>query len=120
MLGRVIFGRDKDFECHESQGNQPGLIRLQRQVCFFGEEEGYLGLRRHIGKEEEQICELVDGMWEERTAPYMPYKHFSTWPEVEDEAFRDVVLKLMSLDPARRISAREALRHPWFEGVEAV
>lgn len=119
MLGRVIFGRDEDFEYHESQGIEPGLIRLQRQISYFGEEAGYMGLRCHVSHDG-RLCQLLDALWEDRTAPYIPYKHFSTWPEVEGEDFKDVVLKLMSLDPDRRITAREALLHPWFAEVEAV
>lgn len=114
MLGRVIFGRDEDFEYHVSQGIEPGLIRLQRQTSYFGDEEGYKSLRRHFSHDE-RLCQLVDAMWEDRITLHIPYRHFSTWPEVEDDAFREIVLKLMNLDPARRISAKEALEHPWFD-----
>lgn len=117
MLGRIIFGRDEDFEYHESQGIEPGLIRLQRQTSFLGDEAGYQGLRRHF-EDNEQLCQLLDALWEDRTAPHIPYKHFSTWPEVEDENFKDIVLQLTSLDPQRRITAREALQHPWFIDIE--
>lgn len=112
MLGRVIFGPDEDFEHHISQGIEPGLIRLQRQTCYFGDEAGVQGLRRHFG-DDDRLCQLVDAMWEDRTAPYIPYKHFSTWTEIEDEGFKDLILKLMSLDPQGRITAKEALRYPW-------
>jgi len=30
---------------------------------------------------------------------------------------KNLIAKLMYPDPARRLSAREAMRHPWFEGV---
>lgn len=121
MLGRVIFGRDEDFEHHVSQGIEPGLIRLQRQVCFFGDEAGYKGLRRHVDHDE-RLCQLVDAMWEDREAPYIPYRHFSTWPEVQmgDEGFKDVVVKMMSLSPEGRLTAREALGHPWFAEVDGI
>ncbi|KAF2207789.1 hypothetical protein CERZMDRAFT_114971 [Cercospora zeae-maydis SCOH1-5] len=117
MLGRIKFGRDEDFEYHVSQGIEPGLIRLQRQRSYFGDEEGYRGLRRHF-EDNEQFCQLLDAIWEDRTASYIPYQHFPTWPEVEDGDFKDVVLGLMSLDPRGRITAREALRHPWFAELE--
>nr|POE59345.1 serine/threonine-protein kinase ssn3 [Quercus suber] len=117
ILGRIIFGRDADFDHHESLGIEPGLIRLQRQTSYFGDEAGYHGLRRHFG-DDKQLCQLLDAMWEDRSAPYIPHRHFSTWPEVEDDEFKDIVLKLMNIDPENRITAKDALQHPWFAAVE--
>ena len=34
------------------------------------------------------------------------------WPEVSDEA-KDLVQRLLELDPKKRISAADALMHPW-------
>lgn len=45
---------------------------------------------------------------------HIPYKPFSTWPEAKDEDFQDLIKGLMSLDPKRRLTAAEALGHPWF------
>ncbi|KAF2764864.1 kinase domain-containing protein [Teratosphaeria nubilosa] len=118
MLGRIVFGRDADFEYHESLDIDPPVIRLQRQVSVFGDEAGYQGLRRHLS-DDPRHCLLLDVMWEDRGAPHTPYTHFSTWPGVEDDAFRDLVLKLMNLDPSSRITASEALQHPWFAEAEA-
>lgn len=36
------------------------------------------------------------------------------WDEVSDEA-KDLVRKLLAYDPAKRISAAEALQHPWIK-----
>jgi serine/threonine protein kinase len=36
------------------------------------------------------------------------------WDEVSDDA-KDLVKKLLTFDPARRISAAEALQHPWIK-----
>jgi serine/threonine protein kinase len=44
---------------------------------------------------------------------------FSEWTDV-DLAFKDLIQGLNSLDPSQRLTARQALNHPWFEGVEAV
>ncbi|KAK4109809.1 kinase-like protein [Canariomyces notabilis] len=40
-------------------------------------------------------------------------KPFSHWYPV-DPQFKDLVSKMTRLDPRRRITAREALKHPWF------
>lgn len=38
MLGdQVIFGADEDLHNFEAQGVFPHIIRLQRQVSFFGD-----------------------------------------------------------------------------------
>lgn len=36
------------------------------------------------------------------------------WDEVSDEA-KDLVRKLLTFDPAKRISAADALQHPWIK-----
>lgn len=36
------------------------------------------------------------------------------WDEVSDEA-KDLVKKLLAYDPAKRISAADALMHPWIK-----
>jgi cyclin-dependent kinase 2 len=39
-----------------------------------------------------------------------PYTHFKSF----DEVSVDLLLKMIALDPARRISMKDALRHPYF------
>lgn len=119
MLGRVILGPDDDFQLHNSKGALPAFIRLQRQVSYFGEVNGLNGLMRHVG-DEAINCKVLGMLWEDRRAEYHPYVPFSEWTEVVDAAFKDLVLGLMSLDPGRRLTARGALEHPWFEGVADV
>ncbi|OBT99768.1 hypothetical protein VE01_02000 [Pseudogymnoascus verrucosus] len=49
LLGRVILGADDDLQKHVAQGALPFPIRLQRQVSYFGNQEGVEGLLKHIG-----------------------------------------------------------------------
>lgn len=116
MLGRVIFGPDDDFRKHEEQGALPVLIRLQRQVSYFGNREGLDGLMKHVG-DEEVNREVLRMLWEERTEDYIPYQPFLNWPDIDDAVFRNLIQEMMNLDPTRRITARQALEHPWFAGV---
>jgi hypothetical protein len=51
------------------------VIRLQRQISYFGDPDGLEGLMRHVGDEEERVEE------------HIPYKPFSEWPEAADDAF---------------------------------
>ena len=78
---------------------------------FFAEEESFKGLLQWIGERNpffERLITLArsfDAM--DRRKP------FKYWYFV-DAQFRDLVCKMTTLDPARRITALEALRHPWF------
>ncbi|KAF5850128.1 hypothetical protein GGP41_002412 [Bipolaris sorokiniana] len=64
VLGWVILGCDDDFELHKSKGASPLSIRLQRQVSYFGNQEGLDGLVKHIGDEEiKRVAFKID--WED-------------------------------------------------------
>ncbi|KAF2452293.1 putative calcium/calmodulin dependent protein kinase [Lineolata rhizophorae] len=117
VVGRVIFGPDEDFRKHEAQGALPVFIRFQRQVSYFGDKEGLHGLIKHVG-DEEVNSQVLKMLWEERTEEHIPYEPFSRWPDISDTVFKDFVQKTMNLDPARRITARQALEHPWLANVE--
>lgn len=117
MLGRVIFGPDDDFQKHQVQCALPALIRLQRQVSYFGDQEGLNGLMKHVG-DEEVNCQVLRMLWEERTEDYIPYEPFSNWSDVNDAVFKDLIQGMTNLDPTKRITAHQALEHPWFAGFE--
>jgi serine/threonine protein kinase len=99
-----------------SKGALPAFIRLQRQISYFGDKEGLNGLMKHVG-DEEANCEVLGMLWEERAADYIPYVPLSEWTDV-DSAFKDLIRGLNNLDPSRRLTARQALDHPWFEDIE--
>ncbi|RYN78274.1 hypothetical protein AA0120_g11012 [Alternaria tenuissima] len=115
VLGRVILGPDDDFKLHVSKGALPAFVRLQRQISYFGDKEGLNGLMKHVGNEEAN-CEILGMLWEDRAADYIPYVPFPEWEEV-DSTFKDLIQGLNNLDPSRRLTARQALDHPWFEGI---
>lgn len=75
MLGRVIFGPDEDFRKHQTQGALPALIRLQRQVSYFGDSEGINGLLKHI-TDDEISCQVLRMLWDGRSDEHIPYKPF--------------------------------------------
>lgn len=89
------------------------MIRLQRQVSYFGDVKGINGLITHVG-DEELNCQVLSLLSDERNEDYIPYKPFSEWPEIQDTAFIDLIKGLMNLDLAGRLSAHQALQHPWF------
>ena len=90
MLGRVIFGSDDDFQKHLALGVFPTLIRMQRQVSYFGDQDGLHGLMKVVNHEE-RYGEVLQILWEDRHEDYIPYKPFVDWPEVEDTEFKDLI-----------------------------
>ena len=94
-------------------------IRLQRQVSYFPDQDSFNGLVNHVS-DSELAVQVLGMLWEDRIADYHPYRPFSSWEDVQDLSFKDVVLKMMQLDPARRISAQQVLDHEWFQDVDTV
>ncbi|ELR03992.1 hypothetical protein GMDG_06512 [Pseudogymnoascus destructans 20631-21] len=84
---------------------------LRRHISFFGEEEGFQGLLQWIGEDNPSFEHLITlaGSFN-ATKPREP---FATWLFVDAE-FRDLVCRMTVLDPARGITAAQALEHPWF------
>lgn len=106
---------DEDFQQFVSQGAEPLAIRLQRLVSYFGDKDGINGLLTHVG-DDETNCEILSLLWDERSADYIPYKPLLEWSQAQrDEGFRDVITRLMNLDPKKRMTATQALMHPWFD-----
>jgi serine/threonine protein kinase len=83
-------------------------------LIYFGDQEGLDGLKAYLGDDEISLT-VLNMLWEDRHEPYIPYKPFSDWHDVEDTAFKDLILGLMNLDPSKRITAQEALEHPWLK-----
>lgn len=113
MLGKVIFSADEDLRSFEAQGVFPHIIRLQRQVSFFGDRESLNGLMAYVG-DEEVNCQVLGLLWDDRAADYHSYRPFLTWPNVSDDVFKDLIAGMTNLDPRKRTTAREALSHAWF------
>lgn len=85
---------------------------LRRHISFFREEEGFKGLLQWIG-EKNPFLERLTALTGSFDAAN-PRKPFEKW-EFVDPRFRDLVCRMTNLDPAKRITAREALGHPWFD-----
>ncbi|ROW10735.1 hypothetical protein VPNG_05086 [Cytospora leucostoma] len=86
---------------------------LHRHVDLFAvDTEDLMGLLEHVGGEGspwyDRIADIAGSFSKEE-----PRRPFALHTFV-DETFRDLVVKMTNLDPKRRITAREALAHPWF------
>ncbi|KAG6355558.1 hypothetical protein INS49_003520 [Diaporthe citri] len=110
MVNRMVFYNGLTDE--QVNGEDAWWHILRRHISIFGTDtESLQGLVRHIGEDSRwfgRFAELAESFGEQE-----PRRPFAGWMHV-DESFRDLVGKMTNLDPARRITAREALAHRWF------
>ena len=111
MLQRIILRvvEEKGAELPEAEKER---MIVKRLLSHFGDGPGLVGLLDHLDEESAQWRDLVLAVMTEFTSDH-PRKPFSMWDDI-DEGYRDVVSRMTSLDPKRRITAREALDYPWF------
>jgi serine/threonine protein kinase len=107
MVNEMVFRVDDD------QLNAPDSWHyvLSRHISYFADDDGLTGLLEHIGAENpfyKRLIALANGF-----GPGNPRQPFEYWDYVQSD-LRELVGKMTSLDPARRISARDALQHRWF------
>lgn len=110
VLKRVIFAVD-DTELAE--GEERLAVVLNRQISYFGDEEGMNGFLRHLG--DSPWCQVVYAILDEFDETH-PRRPFSRWRDV-DADFKDLIGGLTNLDPAKRLTAHEALAHIWFKDI---
>lgn len=84
---------------------------LGRHISYFADADNLSGFLEHIGQENpfyERLIDLTNSF-----GPENPMQPFHRWSYVEPE-LRDLVGKMTSLDPRKRITAKDALEHRWF------
>lgn len=109
---RLIFAVDQD---ELEEGSDVLAVILQRQFSYFADEDGFNGLLKHLG--DSPWCNMFGVVRDSfnETHPLMPV---SMWKGHNIDAdFRDLVSGLTNFDPAKRITAHEALAHRWFADV---
>ncbi|KAJ5594715.1 uncharacterized protein N7459_000923 [Penicillium hispanicum] len=107
MLNEMVF-RVSDYQLHASDSWR---YVLQRHISYFADEEGLAGFLKHIGEDNPLHGHLMT--LASNFSSGNPREPFGSWNYVEPE-FRDLVEKMTNLDPARRITAKQALEHCWF------
>ncbi|KAI0475473.1 kinase-like domain-containing protein [Xylariaceae sp. FL0804] len=119
-LRSVIFMVEKAPRAGSSSTVDPTREILERQVSHFvgrwedldGFVEHHLGGRAHPWARDFRA--IKNSFGEDN-----PRRPFALWRSDRlDDGFKDLVGKMTNFDPRRRISAQEALDHPWFEDVE--
>lgn len=89
-------------------------VVLERQLSYFGCSNSFNGLLEYLRDEfwAQKLNDVAEGFNEEN-----PCKPIALWDEIDPD-FKDLVGKMTNLDPLRRITAEEALKHPWFADAE--
>lgn len=108
VLKKMVFWPGEEAATCTSTDGEAWRSILYNHISYFGDWPGFRGLLMHLGEENEYVERLLALLPEVK-----PKKPFSLWEPVDPE-FRDLILKMTSLDPAKRITAREAPKKPWF------
>ena len=97
---------------------EPLAVVIERQISYFGDPEGYAGLMDWVyGRF--VLREAYILTCEDLGRPDTPLRPFAKAVDV-DQPFKDFIAVIMSLDPRRRLTAREALAHEWFDEVRHI
>ncbi|ELR10460.1 CMGC/CDK protein kinase [Pseudogymnoascus destructans 20631-21] len=118
VLSRTVIFAPSAKEIEEPE-MEPLSIILERQLSYFAEPDTFDALLRYLGPESLwcEIFTVVRSGFNEQNRR----KPFRLW-KVEkpgfDKDFMDLVGAMTNFDPAKRITAREALAHRWFADVE--
>ncbi|OTA65185.1 kinase-like protein [Hypoxylon sp. EC38] len=107
MLNEMIFLVSND----QLNAEDSWRYILRRHLSYFADRDGFNGFLQHIGEENpfyERVIALANDF-----LPGNRRQPFEAWEDV-DPIFKDLVIKMTRLDPALRITARDALKHPWF------
>lgn len=108
MYGRLLFFvREKELE----GGKHMLAIVIERQISYFADSEAFSAFLKLI--KESQLLPAFEAAADVfvKDKPRTP---FSIWTDV-DKDFQNLVCAMTSFDPTKRITAREALGHKWFE-----
>ncbi|UPX12663.1 uncharacterized protein EKO05_0003204 [Ascochyta rabiei] len=88
-------------------------IVLERQLSYFSDLEGIDGLIRYLG--DSPWAQLIAMVAADFNADN-PRRPFALWQDIDPD-FKDLIVRMMNVDPTRRLTANEALAHEWFSDV---
>lgn len=110
MLKRVIFAFD---EGEIERGENVLTEILERHISYFADEDGPNALMKHL--DDNPWCRVLKNLRDVFNEGN-PRQPFPLWTDV-DADFKDLVGGLTNFDPAKRLTAHEALAHTWFADV---
>ncbi|KAI0206649.1 kinase-like domain-containing protein [Astrocystis sublimbata] len=109
-LRSVIFLADGDRQI------DPTIDILTRQVSYFADWNNFDGFLKYLGRRHpwtNDFKRIADSFDEKN-----PRRPFALWKSnLLDDDFKDLIGKMTNFDPRKRITADQALEHPWFADV---
>ncbi|KAI1331545.1 kinase-like domain-containing protein [Xylariaceae sp. FL0255] len=109
-LRSVIFLADNEASI------DPTRDILMKQISYFTSEDDFDGFLNYLGRRHPWAADfrsMADAFTVEN-----PRKPFALWKsDLLDPEFKDLIAKMTNFDPRRRITAEQALDHPWFYDV---
>ncbi|KAL2185840.1 kinase-like protein [Thermothelomyces heterothallicus CBS 203.75] len=108
-LDRMVF-----FSDEANKAEDPSDMILKLNVSHFAYDlDDFGGCIEYHGGEDDPFVQRVLGLLSLFDGTGKKRRPFNRWYPV-DPQFKDLISKMTCLDPRRRITAREALKHPWF------
>lgn len=111
LLRRVIFWMDLP---HNSD---PSFAILERQISHFAEWDDFDDFLEYLGRGhpwQQNFNKMAKSFRE--GSPRTPFRLWKS--DVLDPDFKDLIQKMTNFDPRKRITAQQALEHPWFQGID--
>jgi len=110
VLKQVIFAVSDE---KLGEGEERLAVVLERQISYFADADGVNALLDHLG--DSPWCEvfkvICDGFNQSNLL-----RPVARWVNLDTD-FKDLVGGLTNFDPAKRLTAHEALAHRWFGDV---
>ena len=107
-----FFGFDEKYGNTKRQGEWKWIEQLNKIFSVFGRPEESL-IKKIISKKE--IYTTISDNIKQYNFPKKNFEDI--FPEIKDKDALDLLKKLMNFDYRERISAKEALKHPFFESI---
>jgi serine/threonine protein kinase len=89
-------------------------VVIERQLSYFLDWNSVRGLIDYFGSDDPRshYFTLVASKFNKDN----PRSPVSIWPKLEPE-FKDLIVRMMKVDPRQRLTAEETLAHKWFKEI---
>ena len=88
-------------------------VVIEKQISYLSDEEGYAGLMEYLGNNPyREVFDAACMAFDENN----PATPLALWRDI-DPVFRKLIGALTNFDPRKRVTAKQALEHEWFQDV---